>query len=104
MAKDVYLGLHPLNGGEKFWAAPVNTLGPELFIADAIWLRCPNAHDVKPAAARITHEFIETRPLGLGPADSVGVLMNNLIPALAGQFPEVMKLTSGCWSTVLTLI
>lgn len=31
----------------------------------------------------------------LGPADPVCVLMNDLIPALAGQFPEVMQLAFG---------
>jgi hypothetical protein len=55
-------------------------------------IECPDNNHVEPAAACIPHQFIETGPLGLGPADSVCVLVNDLIPALAGQFPEVVQL------------
>jgi hypothetical protein len=58
-------------------------------------VRRPYQHDVKPAAARIPHQFIETRALGLGPADLVGVLADDLIPALAGQLLEIMQLAFG---------
>jgi hypothetical protein len=58
-------------------------------------VRRPYQHDVEPAAARIPHQFIETRPLGLGPADPVCVFMDDLVPALAGQLPEVMQLALG---------
>lgn len=55
-------------------------------------VRRPDKQHVKPAAAGIPHEFVETRALGLGPADFVGVFVCDLISALTGQLPQTMQL------------
>jgi len=45
-------------------------------------VRGPDRSNLEPAPARILHHFAETRPPGLGAADSIGVFPNDLVAAL----------------------
>ena len=55
----------------------------------------PDQDDVELAAAGIAHHVIETRPLGFGSADPVGVLLDDLIAALLGHLAKVVELGLG---------
>jgi hypothetical protein len=55
-------------------------------------VRRPDQDNVEAAAAAIGHHLIETGAPGLGAADPVGVLVDDLIAALSGHLPEVVQL------------
>ena len=50
----------------------------------------PDQDNIEPAAAGIGHHLIESWPLGLGAADPVGVLLDDLIAALGGHLTQVV--------------
>ncbi len=58
-------------------------------------VRSPDQHDVEAAAAGIVHQLIQTGPAGLGAADPIGVLLDDLIAALGGHLAQVVELGLG---------
>ena len=65
-------------------------------------IRSPDQDDVELTPAGIAHHGIESRTLGFGSADPVGILLDDLIAALLGHLTQVIELVSGCWSKVET--
>src|ERR1700752_4718816 len=55
-------------------------------------VRGPDQHDVEAVATGVAHQVVETRPAGPGAADRIGVLLNDLIPALLSHLTEVIEL------------
>ena len=58
-------------------------------------VRCPHQYDVEAAAAGIGHHLIEARSFGLGAADLVCVLGDDLVAALSSHLAQVVKLRLG---------
>ena len=55
-------------------------------------IRSPDQHDLEAAAPGIPHHGVEAGTLGLGAADHVGELLDDLETALGGHLPEVVEL------------
>ena len=58
-------------------------------------IRSPYQDDVEASPAGIPHQGIESRTLGFGPTDPVGILLNDLIATLLGHLVQVVELGLG---------
>jgi hypothetical protein len=52
----------------------------------------PYDDDQEPAMPGISHQLVEPRALGLGAADPVGILLDDLVTALLGQLAQAVEL------------
>jgi hypothetical protein len=55
-------------------------------------VRSPDQYDLEPATTSFAKKIVETRTLGLGAGDAVGVLGHDLEATLLSHRPEVVEL------------